>query len=134
MFWRAMSAATWPAPLPPSTSFQVPEGISVAVHLVPAAWVGAAPGEEAGALEVVLPGLAGVEDVGEPGVPVAPAVPVVSEALVLPTDVVEPCDPGAFLLAALEHPAAKATAARAPATVNAEIRFMRPTFPGDDVR
>jgi hypothetical protein len=110
--------------------------------LLPAAWVGATSGDDAGAPEGDA--VDGVdEDDADDGVAALadwPDGPEGSEALrepevvALPTDVVEPCDADVALLVLLEQEAVRATAQTAPATASADIRFMRPTFPGDYVK
>ncbi|NUR30510.1 MAG: hypothetical protein HOV83_32430 [Catenulispora sp.] len=108
----------------------MPAGISVAVHLLPAGCVGALavalglPAE----VEEVAEAVAGAEvlDVSELEGLVEPDV------VVLPADVVEPCDPvgGGFVLAAHEHPAVSAAVPIAQVAAKTEIRFMGPNLPG----
>src|SRR2546423_7044861 len=121
-----MSAATWPAPSLPATTFQVPAGISPAVQRLP--WEEAElDGAVLGALEAVeearVGGLADDELAG-------PTVPWELDELddagvLLTADVVDPVAAGA-LLAELEQPAVSAAAPISPETAKTEIRFMDP--------
>ena len=106
-------------------------GISVAVHLLPAAWV------VAGAEAVALGLLEELELVGGAEVPVLSELDEPDgladvDVDTPPVDVVEPCDPvgGGLVLAALEHPAVSAAVPIAQAAAKTEIRFMGPNLPG----
>jgi hypothetical protein len=107
----------------------VPAGISVAVHLLPAACE--VVGEEAvalGLLEELAELVAGAEVLAVSELEGLGELDVVA----LPADVVEPCYPvgGGLLLALLEHPAVSAAVPIAQVAAKTEIRFMGPNLPG----
>lgn len=104
----------------------------MAVHLVPAAWVGRTAGEDAGLLGGLLGGLlCGLLGVSEG---VVAGLDAEAGGLLVATDVelVVPAAEG-LLLAELEHALAKVAMLIAAMTETVE-RFIRPTFPGDYVK
>ena len=132
VFWKARSAATWPAPWLSGTTRQVPEGISAVVHADPAACVGGA--EEAEEAAVLGDESAAEEEVDvDPdavlGFTVVAGEDVSAAELELP-DTAPPVAAPALLPEVLEHPAVSAAAPSAPAANKTEIRFMEPILSG----